>query len=368
VTSKFEKGWGLVCMTDHLETTKLHYLMRISKSWLATTATVLFLAACALHFVVLKRYTRRATPPSDNEAKFYIYEWPPSITDAWPRNSSHHRISIHPQFRLNYGTGELVDATTGLHHTHQYSLFTLLYARLRGSSRRTTDPSKAAAFFVPYDLGMDATTRTSDGALARTNCPRVSTVMELLRESPYFKRSGGSDHFLLHSINQMMVFYANEACTQLYELCHNCSKLSIDTYPPGVFDYLDRHVFMSHRWLSIPFPSNYHHSNAVVAPPWNAVQRIPRYMEVLYDVERPYALCFVGSTMVTAKLQRLLRQELITTCRRYPQDCLYVSLASHESHQNIFQAGKSALKETSASASYNPYSKAKFCFAPGTLA
>lgn len=193
--------------------------------------------------------------------------------------------------------------------------------------------------------------------------------MDYLNKSPYFQSSGGSDHFVLHSINQMMVFYANAPCTRLYELCFNCTKLSIDAYSPGVFDYLDRHAFMSHKWLSIPFPSTYHHSSAVVTPPWNAINRVPHYLDRVYEVERPYALCFVGSTMVTAKLQRLLRQELIAVCSARSGECFHVALETHQSHESIFKPSFSRDTEGRASEdkkhNNNPYSRAKLCLTPG---
>lgn len=349
--------------------------MRINSVALTAIAVVL----CALLFLihishhVLKSGEVVTTEVATAAHKFYIYDWPKELVYIWPDNYSHHRISIHKKFREHGGAGPLINAANGVHHTHQYSLFTLLYNRLLESDRRTPNPAEASAFFIPYDLGMDATTRSSDGALARTKCPRVQSAMSFLEQSPYFKRSHGTDHFLLHSINQMMVFYANGACTRLYELCYNCTKLSIDTYPPGVFDHLDSHPFMTHKWLSIPFPSNFHYSSAVTAPAWNAVTRIPGYMPQFYDTERPYALCFVGSTMVTAKRQKRLRQELVVTCRARSSECLYVCLATHESQETVFQSGpaagtgvKGGVSPTSDEAPSNPYHRAKFCLTPGS--
>ena len=214
--------------------------------------------------------------------KFYVYDWPSNIVDLWPENYTHHRISIHPHFRNNFGAGEIIDEVQGLYHTHQYSLFTLLLERLRRSEHYTSDPSKADLFFIPYDLGMDATTRRSDGALAQMNCPQVEVGMKLLKESKYFQHSQGSNHFMLHSINQMMVYYANEQCSRLYELCYNCTKLSIDSYPPGIFPHLDQRPHLSHKWLSIPFPSNYHHSSSSIRPLWNEIIRDPTYMNHRY--------------------------------------------------------------------------------------
>jgi hypothetical protein len=111
---------------------------------------------------------------NDNLKKFYIYDWPESVLDLWPERYDHHRLSFaSAEFRDNNGFGRLLDQQTGAYFTHQYSLFTIVYQRLLTSPYRTLDPEEASAFFIPYDLGMDSSTRRSDGALVRTNCPQV---------------------------------------------------------------------------------------------------------------------------------------------------------------------------------------------------
>lgn len=295
--------------------------------------------------------------------KFYIYPWDQEVTNSWPSQFTHHRLSIGQEFQQNHGAGPLVDEVSGMYHTHQYSLFTLVLQRLLESEHRTLNPAEATLFFIPYDLGMDASTRSSDGGLVQTNCPKVKSVMDLLHNSPYFQRKQGSDHFLLHSINQMMVYYANEPCTRLYELCMNCTKISIDTYPPGVFTHLDTHPFMTHKWVSIPFPSNYHVSDTTSKFSWRGIAEYPQYMSTIYAMERPYELCFVGSAQVTAKLQRQLRLSLMETCRLMPHLCLLVSLKSHESHERPFEVvdGNNKMQV------HNPYSLSRLCLTPGTF-
>lgn len=166
---------------------------------------------------------------------------------------------------------------------------------------------------------------------------------------------------MLHSINQMMVYYANDVCAEMYKLCFNCTKLSIDTYPSGVFAHLDARPHLSHNWVSIPFPSNYHFSDSVSIPPWSKGNRHGLHARKKYKRERPFALSFMGSAQVTAKQQRLLRLELIEACRVIPEKCLLVELGGHQSHENTFQAA--AAKESEDS--NNPYSRARLCLTPG---
>ena len=302
---------------------------------------------------------------------FYIYNLSNDDVNLWPEHYNHHRLSLQEQFRENYGVGPVTDKEQGMYHTHQYSLFLLFHRRLLESKYRTMDPEKASVFFIPYDLGMDATTRHSDGALVQTNCPRVKSVMSYLQQSKYFARSGGLDHFMLHTINQMMVYYANDKCTEMYILCANCTKLSIDTYPPGVFTHLDARPYMSQNWISIPFPSNFHYSDSVTRPPWLHGTRSGRhYSHTKLHRERPFALAFVGSAQVTAKAQRQLRLSIIEACRSSPAVCLLNELGGHESHENILLpsgAEKKKSKMNSKGVNMNPYSKARLCLTPGNI-
>ena len=187
---------------------------------------------------------------------FYVYDWPEDIIDCWPVNFTHKRLSVERKFKENFGMGPLRSSQDGVYHTHQYSLFAMFYQRLLESEFRTTDPKQASYFFIPYDIGMDSSTRKSDGALFQTNCPRMSTVIQYLSDSPYFGSGYGNNHFILHSINQPMQYYLNLKCREFYDFCFNCTKLSIDTYPPNLFKSLSDWPSMTNRWVSIPFPAN----------------------------------------------------------------------------------------------------------------
>lgn len=298
-----------------------------------------------------------------NNRLFYIYNVPGNVSNSWPQKVDHFRAAFTNQFRENYGAGMDISASRGYYHTHQYSLFMLLFQRLLTSRYRTLDPDKASLFFIPYDLGMDASVRGSDGALFQTNCPRLAQVQSMLSASPYFSRRQGSDHFVVHSINQMMVYYATKTCLQLYKQCFNCTKLSIDTYERGIYSFLDENNFMTHKWISIPFPSNHHDSPAVkegsvIWKPQPAVGAagVPAAAEpgtnaaiatkVSSEQQRWYALSFVGSVKVTAKKQQLLRSAIIAECtKRMTQegnnnDCFVKELTSHDSNSKWYSDAK----------------------------
>lgn len=224
--------------------------------------------------------------------------------------------------------GMLINASKGLYHTHQYSLFYSFYQRLLRSPHRTMNPLEASFFFIPYDLGMDSTTRREDGALTNTSCPRLPSVLSLLQESPFFTRKNGSDHFLIHSINHMMLFFNNEHCARLYKVCRNCLKLSIDHYSESVYPELRRMPHLVERWYSIPFPSNYHHYGDVSANLFLKFPLEPRE----YIRSRSLPITFLGGGQVTARKSRKLREQIVSQCKMTGQNCTVVDIGSHSSN------------------------------------
>ena len=96
---------------------------------------------------------------------FYIYEWPSYLDDVWPpENATLHKKSGYDHgFRPNRGAGRAIAPDLGLFQTWQFSLYRNLMARLRTSTRRTRDPSKAVAFILPFDAGVHSYIDHEDG-------------------------------------------------------------------------------------------------------------------------------------------------------------------------------------------------------------
>ena len=277
---------------------------------------------------------------------FYIYDWPSDIVDRWPFANTHKRQSIDLKFRANYGIGPLISAEVGMYHTHQYSLFQTFYHRLLESPRRTLDPEKATKFFIPYDIGMDSTTRQNDGALFQTDCPKLNQVIDLLLSSRHYQESSGANHFTLHTINQPMNYYLNLKCMEFYRVCYNCTKLSIDTYTENMYAVLRDHPEMIHKWKSIPFPSNFHMSSQVTKFLWK--ENI--------NVHRRYAISYMGGMGITSRLSKELRLVLRKQCSQN-SDCYIIDLESHTSQTDIFQA--------QVDFPYGVYAESTFCLMPG---
>ena len=88
---------------------------------------------------------------------FYIYNLSEEYWWRWPINGSDCSGNgyVGHEHKENSGIGPLINADDGLYLTWHFSLFSNLYNRMKRSSRRTLDPSKASLFIIPYDLGLD---------------------------------------------------------------------------------------------------------------------------------------------------------------------------------------------------------------------
>jgi xyloglucan galactosyltransferase MUR3 len=292
--------------------------------------------------------------------KFYIYEFPREI-ESWPQAYTFKRLSLLPSFRENHGIGKLMDDRRGLFHTHQYTLYEVFLGRLRESKYITQNPEEADMFFIPYDIGMDASTRTEDGALVRTNCPRVPQVVKLLQNSPYFGKKGGLDHFMLTSINQPLSYYLSHDCEPFFHVCLNCTKLCIDAYPSGMFREVDRLASHNINWISIPFPSNFHWASTL------NMHDLP-WLTNSHSNNRIYSLSFMGTEKITATKAKKLRRAIVKECRRRNLnsdndrdkifDCLWVGLRSHDSNVDLSEDGTTRTLT-------HVYEKSKLCLMPG---
>ena len=59
-------------------------------------------------------------------------------------------------FRDNYGSGKQLDSEHGLYQTWQFAMYKSIINRMRLSEHRTSDPAKASAFVIPYDIGVNS--------------------------------------------------------------------------------------------------------------------------------------------------------------------------------------------------------------------
>lgn len=239
--------------------------------------------------------------------KFYIYDhFPSDLIDLWPKRDG----ELKKHYKKNFALGKMINMSLGLHDTHQFAVFTPIYERLLHDYRRTLDPNKATAFFIPYDIGFDAAIRKDSAKIRPHGCPNAERVISLLENISYFKRNYGYDHFLVQGLNQAMGNFNERPACKLFlkGFCENCTKLAIDTY---------ENCGPSPHWHAIPFPSNFHWYSNISNPPWA-------------DYERPrkYAVSFTGSTGSFSRKAVIIRRKMKSECDKHPE-CFTNMLKSH---------------------------------------
>jgi hypothetical protein len=69
------------------------------------------------------------------------------------------------------------------------------------------DPEEATAFFIPYDIGFDASIKKVNAMIRPQGCPNAEAVIKLLEDNKYFRRNYGYDHFLVQGLNQAMAMF-----------------------------------------------------------------------------------------------------------------------------------------------------------------
>ncbi|CAE7500392.1 unnamed protein product, partial [Symbiodinium microadriaticum] len=142
-----------------------------------------------------------------------------------------------------------------------------------------------------------------------------------------------------------MTFFNNRpnCLAFLTDLCRNCTKLSIDTYPQGY----KRGQYLP-RWHAIPFPSNYHFSPQVTQEPWRTQNPLASSTSAVDGYaatgtgRRQYAVSFVGTLYSSLDKSRRLRQEMHRQCRLAGPLCVWNGLSTHNSNGAIETTGESS--------------------------
>lgn len=159
--------------------------------------------------------------------RFYIYDWPDVISRL--QSLQLDRGAGKP-FHNGNGSG-----VTGLYDTDQFSLFRLMYHRMLRDPRRTRNPNEASSFFIPYDAYFDAHNKVdAEGNLVWDyygTSALAPKITERLKGSSYFQKSKGKDHFMiLNYCSTSEYAYLTNSSVPFYELCENCTKLTIEDY------------------------------------------------------------------------------------------------------------------------------------------
>lgn len=287
---------------------------------------------------------------ANKEKLFYIYdydEWPSIATASIYKRDRTERL----ENQLHHGAGPLVNENSGIYHTDQYQLFSMVYYRALRDPRRTLDPAKATSFLVPYDFASDAAyykncAKSKGVCFDFRRCPLAPKVEELLKNSVWYQRNQGKDHVLIVGMNYCMDHYIlKPLCKSLLsKTCSNCTKFAIDDYS---FMYATDHGIVNRgdNWHAAPFPGDFHWSPQVKRPfPWE-------------ETRRPILVSYTGSDRSFYGPARRLRQSLYHYCGLHAEGgvCLHKTYGLNGTRFSYFVEG------------YNPLSVSQssvFCFQP----
>ena len=162
----------------------------------------------------------------------------------------------------------MLDSDHGLFQTWQYSLYRALMNRLRLSEFRTRDPSKATAFVIPYDIGINSYIDNLTGE-PRLAAPHGRLAYQLLKEHcsmeqrEIFWKNSGHDHFILNALTfgQMIGIAAKEFYMQI---CQNCTVICVETSPTKTAATGRTRK----GWFASPYPSSFHWHEGIKYLPW----------------------------------------------------------------------------------------------------
>lgn len=214
-------------------------------------------------------------------------------------------------------------------------MFSSLWNRLKRSRRRTTDPTRASLFIIPYDITVDTSYKPNCKRLnPEMKFPLTETlqrVQELLKESIYFQRSNGTDHLVLNSFRSFGHKKGNREKHHvspgnfLLDLCGACLKTCFYRY---------RHH--SDRFVPVPYASSFHYHDSLQVVPW-----------ILPN--KSILVSYVGGWKTDVPISATLRHIIVNTCQSSKQ-CVARRLVHQD---NVLKKYK-----------YQEYRYSTFCLQP----
>lgn len=253
--------------------------------------------------------------------KFYIYDLPKVFWWRWPINSStiNEQCRSHGYLGMEHaqysGIGTPIIPEEGLFLTWHFSMFSSLFNRLKRSSRRTKDPSKASLFIIPYDIGLDGYLNPNNCA-NRRSCSNgmITNLKKILSSMPYFARNDGADHVVLWSLGQYHP-WPHAGCDLFMR--DYCAKCTITCY------WMDP-TRPENKFVSLPFPASYHW--------WDGIQRLPWDTSPEAIAQRNLSVVYLGSTLTLNPTHTKIRRAMAAQCNA-SSDCHWLKIA-HSSIDN----------------------------------
>ena len=159
----------------------------------------------------------------------------------------------------------------------------------------------------------------------RSNCDKVKRctpgyadeLMKYLQNQKYFTRHNGADHVVMWSLGHYHPWPKNGCNVFMSEFCKECA----------VTCYWMDPVKKDNHFISMPFPSSYHSSDAMIDVPW-------KYQNSKYV--RNITALYLGSTKTLNPDHTKIRRSMTAQCKAHPK-CEWLQIAHSSTDGTISQ-------------------------------
>ncbi|KAL3526839.1 hypothetical protein ACH5RR_011495 [Cinchona calisaya] len=266
---------------------------------------IIFLLEILVTLVFTSTTTRSSSPPtttaheflsidhSEEKCKYgkvYVYELPPMFNkellencdDLNPWKSQCAAVSNNgfgPNATSLAGTVVPKELTPPWYWTNLFAGEIIFHTRSLNYKCRTTEPESATAFYVPFYAGLAVSKYLLNlSSSARDRDAPCQRFLGWIKHQPYWKKSNGSDHFLMLGRSSWDFRRARDddiwgTSFLRMPLMKQMYRLTIERH---LTDPLD---------VSVPYPSGFHP---------NSLSDIRKWQEFVRTRDRPNLFTFVG--------------------------------------------------------------------------
>lgn len=268
----------------------------------------------------LSSATNSSLPEECDSGRIYVYDLPRMFNrdllsncddlDPW-----HWQCGI----ATNYGYGRRASEfdrvlpaslATAWYRTNQFSLEVIYHHRIMNHKCRTLEPESATAFYIPFYVGLAVGKYLFDPKSVQERDFLCEILLMWLQDQPYWKRSNGSDHFIVlgritwdfRRLTEPEKLWGSSFLNM--PLMQHTTRLTIERAPSDYYD------------IGVPYPTGFHpHSHT----------QILEWQNFIRTRNRSHLTSFVGATRVDIKND--FRGYLLNQCRKENVSCRLVDCA-----------------------------------------
>lgn len=246
--------------------------------------------------------------------KIYVYDLPKALNEDLLQNC--HELNpwgSRCDMLLNDGFGRQANALNGVvpenlvpawHWTDQFVLEIIFHRRILNHRCRTLEPESAAAFYLPFYVGLAVGKYLWSDSSAKARDMHCDMMLKWVQDQPYWNRSDGWDHFT--AMGRITWDFRRSKDEDWGSSCiykkamRNITRLLIERNP---WDYFD---------VGVPYPTGFHPRSESDVTQWQDYVR-SRNRSSLY--------CFAGATRM---VKNDFRSMLLSHCKNESGSCRVV--------------------------------------------